>query len=105
LTVKSVPPFNLNPRRAVGESNRKRRGTRQKSVPLSRGTSEEREGSCFHEDDGVLLPLDFYAAPEGDVVFDIGGRWFRIGVVPGRTWSNIAIDNDVVVTRHALPGT
>src|SRR5215469_435010 len=51
--------------------------------------------------------LFFYphAAPEGNVVFDVFGGWFRIGVIPGGVLVFLSIHDHVVVMGGSFPGT
>src|SRR5882672_3124735 len=50
--------------------------------------------SCFYLD----------AFPEGYVVFDLGGGWFGLRVIPGGVFVFQAVDFERVVVRGAFPG-
>ena len=43
--------------------------------------------------------------PERDPVFDIGRRFFWLGIIPGSIFVHFTTDQDVVITRFAFPRT
>src|SRR5918994_3753703 len=53
----------------------------------------------------VTVLLDTHAAPERHVIGDLAGGLARLGVVPGRGWVHVAVDDDVEVARRTLPRT
>src|SRR4051794_21077103 len=53
----------------------------------------------------VLLGVDLDALPEGDAVAHHLGFGLRIGVIPDGVGVHLAVDDERVVARLALPGT
>ena len=52
----------------------------------------------------IGLPLRNYdALPKGDAVFDVGGSFFRIRIIPGGIFVYLAAHRDVVIAGQPLP--
>ena len=47
--------------------------------------------------------FDFHALPKRDVIFDVIRGLFRVRVIPRRVFVHFSVDDDVVITRRALP--
>ena len=52
---------------------------------------------------GRRLLLHFHATPKGHVPLDLAGRRLGVGIVPGRIWIVLAVNEQAHITRLALP--
>src|SRR2546425_9845210 len=52
-----------------------------------------------------LRLFDLDAAPEGNATLDFFGCGFRLGIIPGCILIDVSLNNDIVITCLALPGT
>src|SRR5262252_8655472 len=50
-----------------------------------------------------VLLFDLHALPKREVIFDVLRGVFRVRVIPRRVFVNFSVDDDVVITRRALP--
>src|SRR5215510_3866801 len=47
--------------------------------------------------------FDLHALPKRDIIFDVLRGVFRVRIKPCRVFIHFSIDDDVVITRRALP--
>ena len=51
------------------------------------------------------LIADTHTLVESDIAFNLTGRFFRLGIVPGCVPVDLAINDDVIIAGKSFPGT
>ena len=59
--------------------------------------------SNIRQAEGKVWLFDLHAFPKRDVIFNVLRGVFRARVVPRRVFVHFSVDDDVVITRRALP--